>query len=155
MQDIGCPLAADSKQRFQFETLLSELSAKFINVSADQVDSQIKWGLQRIVELLGIDRSGLGQVSADRKQIVVTHSYELPGIPPSAGFMLDSRFPYFAKMVHQGAVIRLPVNWHLKRYHLFALQTVPFYVDEWTSGKLVLFDTLFFDIGPGWRFGTF
>ena len=108
MQDIGCPLAADSKQRFQFEKLLSELSAKFINVSAEQVDSQIKWGLQQIVELLGIDRSGLGQVSADRKQIVVTHSYELPGIPPSAGFLLDSRFPYFAKMVYQGAVIRLP-----------------------------------------------
>ena len=108
MQDIGCPLAADSKQSFQFEKLLSELSAKFINVSADQVDSQIKWCLQRIVELLGIDRSGLGQVSADRKQVVVTHSYELPGTPPSAGFMLDSMFPYFAKMVYQGAVIRLP-----------------------------------------------
>lgn len=49
----------------------------------------------------------------------------------------------------------LVVNWHLKRYHLFSLQKVPFYVDEWTSGKLVLFDTQVFDIGPGWRLGTF
>jgi len=106
--DAGCPLAANVQHRLQFETLLTELSAKFVNVPASQVDSQIEWGLQRIVELLGIDRSGLGQVSADRKQLVVTHSYQLPGIPPSAKLMLDSQFPTFARMVHQGLVIRLP-----------------------------------------------
>ncbi len=62
----------------------------------------------RIVELFGIDRAGLGEVSADEKQLVVTHSYQLPGIPPSAKLMLDSQFPTYARMVHQGMVIRLP-----------------------------------------------
>ncbi len=108
LENAGCPLASDVHHRLQFETLLTELSAKFVNVPASQVDSQIEWGLQRIVELLGIDRSGLGQVSGDRKQLVVTHSYQLPGIPPSARLMLDSQFPTFARMVHQGLVIRLP-----------------------------------------------
>ena len=108
LEDAGCPLAADVHHRLQFETLLTELSAKFVNVPASQVDSQIEWGLRRIVELLGIDRSGLGQVSADRKQLVVTHSYQLPGIPPSAKLMLDSQFPTYARMIHQGMVIRLP-----------------------------------------------
>ncbi|WP_186377507.1 ATP-binding protein [Planctopirus ephydatiae] len=108
LEDAGCPLAVDVHHRLQFETLLTELSSKFVNVPASQVDSQIEWGLRRIVELLGIDRSGLGQVSEDRRQLVVTHSYQLPGIPPSAFIMLDSQFPTFARMVHQGLVVRLP-----------------------------------------------
>ncbi len=108
LEDAGCPLVTDVHHRLQFETLLTELSAKFVDVSASQVDSQIEWGLRRIVEFLGIDRCGLGQVSADRKQLLVTHSYQLPGIPPSVKLMLDSQFPTYARMVHQGLVIRLP-----------------------------------------------
>ena len=104
----GCPLATSMQERLAFETLLAELSTKFVNVSASQVDSQIEWGLRRIVELFGIDRSGLGEVSSDEKQLVVTHSYQLPGIPPSAKLMLDSQFPTYARMVHHGMVIRLP-----------------------------------------------
>ena len=104
----GCPLAAAMQERLAFETLLAELSTKFVNVSASQVDSQIEWGLRRIVELFGIDRSGLGEVSADKKQLVVTHSYQLPGIPPSAKLMLDSQFPTYARMIHHGMVVRLP-----------------------------------------------
>ncbi len=106
--EAGCPLAMDMRKRLSFEALLSELSAKFVNVPANQVDSQIDWGLQRIVELLEIDRCGLGQVSTDRKQLVVTHSYQLPGVPPSAKLMLDSDYPVYAKMIHQGMVVRLP-----------------------------------------------
>ncbi len=104
----GCPLAASIRERLAFEALLAELSTKFVNVSPSRVDSQIEEGLMRIVELFGIDRAGLGEVSADEKQLVVTHSYQLPGIPPSAGLMLDSRFPTYARMVHHGMVIRLP-----------------------------------------------
>ena len=108
LDDAGCPLAADMRKRLSFEALLSELSAKFINAPANRVDSQIEWGLQRIVELLEIDRCGLGEVLTDRKQLVVTHSYQLPGVPPSARLMLDADFPAYAKMIHQGLVVRLP-----------------------------------------------
>ncbi len=108
LDEAGCPLAGDMHRRLAFETLLSELSAKFVNVPASQVDSQIEWGLRRVVELLEIDRCGLGQVSPDRQQLVVTHSYQLPGVPPSAKLMLDSDFPEYARMIHQGMVIRLP-----------------------------------------------
>ena len=104
----GCPLAADFHKRLYFESLLTELSSKFVNVPASQVDAQIEWGLQRIVEVLGIDRSGLGQVSADGKQFHVTHSYQMPGIPASANLMLDTQFPFFSRKLRQGLVIRLP-----------------------------------------------
>ena len=108
LEDAGCPLAAETHKRLTFETLLTELSSRFVNVPAGQVDAQIERGLQRIVELLGIDRSGLGEVSADGTQFVVTHSYQLPGVPPSAQRILHVEFPIYARMLRQGQVIRMP-----------------------------------------------
>jgi hypothetical protein len=66
-----------------FETFLADLSATFISARADQVDSRIVAGLQQIVDFLGIDRSGFGELVIDKKKIVITHSYEVPGVPTS------------------------------------------------------------------------
>ena len=108
LEDARCPLAADMQKRLAFEGLLTELSSRFVNVPAGEVDSQIQGGLRRIVELLGIDRCGFGEVSADGKQFVVTHSYQLPTVPSCLGFVLQTQFPTYAKMVRQGTVVRLP-----------------------------------------------
>ncbi len=108
LRDAGCPMAEDFHQRLYFESLLTELSSKFVNVPAGKVDAQIEWGLRRIVEVLGIDRSGLGQVSADGKQFNVTHSYQMPGIPRVGQLGLDTQFPFFSSELRQGLVIRLP-----------------------------------------------
>ena len=45
-----------------------------------------------------------GEVSPDGKEFVVTHSYQLPGVPPSARLILHSQFPTFAGMIRQGKV---------------------------------------------------
>src|SRR6266498_2730218 len=68
-------------ERLRFESLLSRLSAAFIHLPAEEVDSQIEQGLRQIVEFLQIERSGLGQFSADGSQLVTTHSYAIPGFP--------------------------------------------------------------------------
>ena len=104
----GCPVAPAIHYRLRFETLLSELSAKFVNVPANRVDSQIESSLELLVELLNLDRAGLGEVSADGKQFVVTHSYQLPGVPASSQLALHSQFPTYARMICQGEVIRIP-----------------------------------------------
>ncbi len=106
--EIGCPLALESHKRLRFETLLTELSSRFVNVPPGEVDLQIDWGLRRIVELLGIDRCGFGEVSADGKHFAVTHSYQLPTVPSCLGFVLQTQFPTYTKMIRQGTVIRLP-----------------------------------------------
>ncbi len=108
LEDAGCPVAPAIQVRLRFETLLAELSAKFVNVPANKVDSQIESGLRLIVELLGIDRSGLGEVSADGAKFVVSHSYQLPGVPPSARILLHSQFPTYVRMIRQAKVVRLP-----------------------------------------------
>jgi signal transduction histidine kinase len=90
----------------RFETLLANLSATFVNVPATEVDSQIESGLKQIVEFLDLDRSGLGELSAEG--MVITHSYQVPGVPPSPRVVLEAQFPFYARKVHQGEVFRLP-----------------------------------------------
>ena len=99
-------MAPAIQSRRRFEAVLTELSATFVNVPADQVDSQIESALQKLVELLGIDRVGLGQVTPDGSKFIVTHSYQLPGIPSSAQIVLTSQFPTYAKMIRQAKVVR-------------------------------------------------
>jgi len=66
------------EEQLKFETMLAEISATFISLSADQLDAQIKEGQKRICEALGLDRSTLGQIS-DEHKIVVTHSWAAEG----------------------------------------------------------------------------
>lgn len=108
LAETGCPLAPSVEERVQFETLLAELSSRFINLTATEVDAQIEAGLRRIVECLGIDRSGFGELSADGRQFFVTHSYQVPGVPPTPKRDLFSLFPVYAGMIRQGKVVRVP-----------------------------------------------
>jgi|SRR5947209_13781956 len=62
-------------ERLRFDSLLARLSATFINLPAEKVDSQIEQGLRQIVEFLGIERCGLGQCSGNGRQLLTTHSY--------------------------------------------------------------------------------
>jgi signal transduction histidine kinase len=107
LENAGCPLALPMQERLRFETFLAELSATFVNVPADYVDSEIESALGQIVEFLGIDRSGFGEITADGRQIEITHSFELPGVPISPRCIVDERMPWYAQKIWQGNVVRL------------------------------------------------
>jgi PAS domain S-box-containing protein len=107
LEDLGCPLASKVGDRLRFETLLAELSATFVNLPADQVDTQIDAALRRLVELLGLDRGGLAEVLADQKQLVITHSYNLPGTPPNARIILNEQLPWYTRTIYKGEPLRL------------------------------------------------
>lgn len=104
--DAGCPLALPVQDRLRFETFLANLSATFVNVPVTEVDSQIESGLKQIVEFLDLDRSGFGELSLEG--LVITHSYQVPGVPPSPRVILEAQFPFYAKKVHEGEVFRAP-----------------------------------------------
>src|SRR5262249_60382580 len=78
-QDIpgGDDVGADVAERLQYEALLSDLAAGFINLEPEQVDQAIEACLRRIVEALGVDRSTLFQLSGG--DLVATHSGAVPG----------------------------------------------------------------------------
>ena len=106
--EAGSQLAEELDKVLLFDARLAELSAQFINIPASQVDSQIEWGLRWVVDILDIDRCGLGEASADGSQLVVTHSFQVPGVPPSTRIMVSTQLPWFAAQIFKGEVVRVP-----------------------------------------------
>src|SRR5260370_39929807 len=95
-------------ERLRFESLLARLSATFINLPPEQVDSQIERGLRQIVEFLGIERSSLGQFSEDGNQLLVTHSYAVGGYPPAALPDLAKTWPWYTARIRRGGGVLRP-----------------------------------------------
>jgi PAS domain S-box-containing protein len=93
-------------ERLRFESLLARLSAIFINLPAEEVDSQIERGLQQIVEFLGIERSSLAQFSEDGSALMVTHSYTIPGFTPFPRLNLAAAWPWYTAQVRRGKILR-------------------------------------------------
>jgi RNA polymerase sigma factor (sigma-70 family) len=108
LDEAECPLASRLQDRTGFETFLADLSATFIRVPADRVDSEIVAGLRQIVEFLGIDRSGFGELMTEKNKIVITHSYEVPGVPATPRIYVEAHWPDYASKVREGEAFRVP-----------------------------------------------
>jgi PAS domain S-box-containing protein len=68
------------EERLQFEMLLAEISAYFVNLPADQIDDGIQNAQSRICELLDLDRSTLWQISEKEPcRMLQTHMYKRSG----------------------------------------------------------------------------
>src|SRR5262249_29223630 len=72
----------------------------------DQIDSQIEYGLRHLVEFLSIERSSLGQFSEDGSELLVTHSYTVPGFTPFPRVNLASLWPWYTAKLRAGEVLR-------------------------------------------------
>jgi PAS domain S-box-containing protein len=95
------------EERLKFETLLAELSAHFVNLPADRIDSEVEDAQRRICELLDLDRSTLWQVpEREPGALLLTHLHRPSGSlsPPER---LDARvsFPWMAQKVLDGETV--------------------------------------------------
>jgi len=80
MKTSNVHLQAELEDRLRFETLLAELSARFVNLPPEQVDQEIENALGRLVEALRADRAALGRLTEDGQDLVVTHTFAVPGV---------------------------------------------------------------------------
>jgi formate hydrogenlyase transcriptional activator len=80
MNDFKIAIQAELEDRLRFETLLSELSARFVNLPPDRVDQEIENALRRLVEALHVDRAALGRLAEHGRDIVVTHTSAVTGV---------------------------------------------------------------------------
>jgi len=66
-------LQAQLEERIRFESLLADLSARFVLLPSEALDREIVDAQRRIGETLGIDGSTLGQPSPARRPAVDSH----------------------------------------------------------------------------------
>ncbi len=69
-------------ERLQFEQLLSGLSARFVNIPPDQVDSEIEDGLRQILEFFQVDRCALLRLLPGKTSWQITHIASSDNVPP-------------------------------------------------------------------------
>ncbi|MBT8339946.1 MAG: sigma 54-interacting transcriptional regulator [Desulfatitalea sp.] len=68
------------KERLEFEALISNLSAGFINLQADQIDKEIEKSQKLVCQALGFHGSGLMEFAPDKKKMILRHSWCSPEI---------------------------------------------------------------------------
>jgi PAS domain S-box-containing protein len=85
-------LAADALQeRLRFEQLLSELSAQFVNLPPERVDSEIEYGLKQVLDFFNADRCGLIRPLPGETSWFITHvAYSEDVQPVPVGVKLPS-----------------------------------------------------------------
>jgi GAF domain-containing protein len=88
-------------ERLQFERLLAELSARFVNLSAAEVDGAITDALRRIVEILGVDRAALHRYPPTGEALV-THWWAAEGVPGVVSRSLSQLVPWAHRRVRSG-----------------------------------------------------
>ena len=95
-------------ERLKFEELLSDLSARFVNIPPDRVDSDIEDGLRRILELFQIDRCALLRLLPAQSTYQITHAASSDHVPlvPAGVELPSSLYPWaFAKLAEKHEVV--------------------------------------------------
>jgi len=98
-------------ERLRFETLIADLSLRFVNVPAERVDREIEDAQRAICECLGLEHSSLWQASTHNPdELVLTHLYrddpELP--PPPKRMSAQKFFPWTQAKLMAGETISVP-----------------------------------------------
>jgi PAS domain S-box-containing protein len=99
----------EKEKRLEFEMLLSDFSARFINLPMDRVDDEIINTLRRILDFFQVDRCGLIEVMPERQWMKISHASYADGIttvPQDSNIF--QYFPWlFEKVVVQGQPLTL------------------------------------------------
>ncbi len=131
-----------------FEQQLADLSATFVSLPAEQVDQQIDWALQLLLEAMGVDRSSVAELSSDGKRFEVTHTQERNGIPAMPSRNLAELVPWVTETLSRGELLRfdrlpddLPPEADVERRYaiqvgLRSQLTIPFRVGERVIGAI-------------------
>jgi formate hydrogenlyase transcriptional activator len=88
MKSIEQKPGTELEEPRRFETLLAELSVRFISLPAEQVDGAIEEALRLFCDALGLDRSALYQrFDEEPEALLLTHLYQRGQEPPIAALL--------------------------------------------------------------------
>ncbi len=93
--------------QLQFETVLSDVSSRFVGITSDAVSAEIERALACIVEQLGLDRGALFRLSEDGRELRASStSVRVGETPPPAVVPLDS-IPWMWAQLIRGDVFHV------------------------------------------------
>ncbi len=99
-----------------FEEILGEMSAAFVRAAADEIDREIERWHQRIVLALDLDRSSIGEISADQATFYIAHQWTRPGLTGLPLKMsLETRAPWLTQRLLAGETVVFSDPDHLPR----------------------------------------
>jgi formate hydrogenlyase transcriptional activator len=90
------------QSRLRFETFLADVGSRFLQEQAPDIPAQIDCALAGLVEVLDVDRCGLGFFSPDKRSLVVEHCAARPGIATNRGEDLAAQLPWWTEQLRQG-----------------------------------------------------
>ena len=93
------------REQLEFERLLSELSAEFVNLPVDKLDSEIEKWLLRLVKFFKIDRAALVLIQEDNDRLITTHSAGVGGKPLLKPIEIDQELPWLSEQIKNGAAL--------------------------------------------------
>jgi signal transduction histidine kinase len=105
--DDQVPRSADSIDRsLEFETLISDLFSRFINLPASEVDREIENSLRSVCELLDIDLAALWQWSLVAPDVLMpTHVYYAYDGPRPSEPMRQEQYPWTRNQLLMGRLV--------------------------------------------------
>jgi PAS domain S-box-containing protein len=107
MTHAEADLVKELEERLQFETLLADISARFVNLPVDQIDGEIEEAQRSVCECLRLDLSSLWQLSAENPRLLaLSHLYRPLGGPPIPEPMdAQEYFPWCLQHLTAGKVV--------------------------------------------------
>ena len=96
------------EERLRFETLIADLSSKFVNLPTGEVDREIMDAERRICEVLGLDILALWQMSDEAPDFfTLTHYYSVQEGPQPPGRVKVEDLPWFLQQVLAGHIVAI------------------------------------------------
>ena len=90
------------QERLRFEKMLADLSTRFVNLPADQIDTVIVHSLKQIAETLEIDRCSVAEYNTAKTKLKVTHAYAVPGVARMPDLVINKQLPWYSKKLQRG-----------------------------------------------------
>lgn len=95
-------LEIKTEERLRFERVLTELSAAFVKIPANNLDAKVSSVIQSISEILGVDRTDFVQMVRGSGQTEITHSWTNKGVQPHDRVFTNDYYPFFTKKLLSG-----------------------------------------------------
>jgi PAS domain S-box-containing protein len=86
----------------RFDRLISEISADFVKLSLDEVDSKINKVLRLLVEFFDADRCSIGLFSENGTQLALAFEYHSTGAEPAPESILKEQMPWYMEQLIRG-----------------------------------------------------